>query len=78
MKTYKKYDREKYLTEFATIMELRPVIERYMDEIFEKGVDNLVLAGVGGTMAIMMPFEAFAKKRTKMPVYLERSNTWNE
>ena len=47
MKTYKKYDREKYLTEFATIMELRPVIERYMDEIFEKGVDNLFFGGGG-------------------------------
>lgn len=33
-----------------------------MDEIFQNGVENLVLAGVGGTMAIMMPFEAFAKK----------------
>ena len=73
MATYKKYDREKYLTDFSTIMDLRPTVEKYMDEIFQNGVENLVLAGVGGTMAIMMPFEAFAKKRTTVPVYLENA-----
>lgn len=73
MATYKKYNREQYLKDFATIMDLRPMIENYMDEAFAEGVDNLVLAGVGGTMAIMMPFEAFAKKRTTVPVYLENA-----
>ena len=73
MTKFKNYDREKYLADFSTIMELRPTVEKYMDEIFANGVENLVLAGVGGTMAIMMPFEAFAKKRTTVPVYLENA-----
>lgn len=69
----KNFERTQYLKEFKEIMELRPQIEKYMDDIFENGVDNLVLSGVGGTIAIMMPVERFAKKRTAMPVYLENA-----
>lgn len=69
--TYKNYDRAKYLADFAEIMDLKPTIENYMDEIFANGVESLILAGVGGTMAIMIPYECFAKKRTTFPVYLE-------
>lgn len=71
--TYKNYDRETYLNSFKEIMKLKPQVEKYIDEAFEKGVDNLVMAGVGGSISIMMPMEYFAKKRTAMPVYLENA-----
>lgn len=69
----KNFEREQYLKEFAEVMDLRPQIEKYMEDVFEKGIDNLVLSGVGGTIAIMMPVERFLKKRTAMPVYLENA-----
>ena len=68
---YKNYERESYLRDFETIMELKPQIEGYIDEIIGQGVESLILAGVGGTMAIMMPYESFFKKRSTFPVYLE-------
>lgn len=73
MRTYKNYEREEYLKNMGTIMELKPQVEKYIDEIFKNGVENLVLAGVGGTISIMMPLEKFAKKYTTMPVYLENT-----
>lgn len=71
MREFKHYNREKYLADFSKIMEKRSLVEKYMDEIFANGVDSLVLAGVGGTISIMMPLEYFAKKRTDLPVYVE-------
>ena len=71
--TYKNYDRETYLNSFKEIMKLKPQVEKYIDDAFEKGVDNLVMAGVGGSISIMMPMEYFAKKRTAMPVYMENA-----
>ena len=44
--TYKNYDRETYLNSFKEIMKLKPQVEKYIDDAFEKGVDNLVMAGV--------------------------------
>lgn len=67
------FERQAYLKDFATIMNLRAQVEGYMDEIFANGVDNLVLSGIGGTISIMMPMEIFAKKHTTMPVYLENA-----
>ena len=63
--TYKNYDRETYLNSFKEIMKLKPQVEKYIDDAFEKGVDNLVMAGVGGSISIMMPMEYFAKKLQK-------------
>ena len=73
MSNYKNYNREKYLKDFATIMELRDQVEGYMDEIFANGVEKLVLAGVGGTISLMMPLECFVKKYSTYPVCVENS-----
>ena len=73
MKEYKLYNREEYINGYANVRKYRPIIEGYMDEIFANGVENLVLAGVGGTYAISMPFEYFTKKRTTFPVYIENA-----
>lgn len=35
MATYKKYDREKYLTDFSTIMDLRPTVENIWMRFFK-------------------------------------------
>lgn len=73
MKAYKNYDREEYLREFNKIMDLKPSIDKYMEEIVSNGVKNLILAGVGGTMAVMMPWGCFAKKRSNFPVFVENA-----
>ena len=73
MREYINYEREKYLKDFNEILGLQPIIEDYAEKIIEKGIDNLVFCGVGGTYAIMMPMEVFAKKHTTMPVYLENA-----
>lgn len=71
--SYKGYDRKKYLEGMQKIIELQPQIEKYMDEIFNLGIENIVLCGIGGTISIMMPIEKFMKKRTTMPVYIENA-----
>lgn len=70
---YKGYHREEYLEGMQKIIGLRSQIETYMDKIFEEGVENIVLCGIGGTISIMLPIEKFMKKRTAMPVYVENA-----
>jgi fructoselysine-6-P-deglycase FrlB-like protein/sugar/nucleoside kinase (ribokinase family) len=66
-----RYDRKEYLDGMTKIIELREQIEAYADEIISHGLKNIVLSGVGGTYAIMLPIERFAKKHTKLPVFVE-------
>lgn len=70
---YKGYNRETYLEGMQKTLALRPVIEKYMEDIFSHGIENIVLCGIGGTISIMLPIEKFLKKRTKMPVYVENA-----
>ncbi len=52
---------------------LRPQIEKIIDDIWEKGFDNIFFMGIGGTWASAMQVEVYMRGRSALPVYVENA-----
>ncbi len=52
---------------------LRPQIEGIIDEIWEKGFDNIFFMGIGGTWASALQVEVYMRGRSSLPVYVENA-----
>lgn len=68
---------EEFVKEYVEKMEktvaLRPQIEKIIDEVMTPEKKNLFLVGIGGTLAIMLPFMHMFKKMSDAPVYAENA-----
>ncbi|MGV8852574.1 MAG: SIS domain-containing protein [Rhodoglobus sp.] len=63
-----KFDEADFVKRVSSAVALRPQIEELIDTLLERGFDKLFLIGAGGTYAAMLPYEALAKKQSKLPV----------
>ena len=61
---------EKYLQDGETTYGQREAIEKMADELTERGYDNVVAIGIGGTWAEWYPVVHYMKHKTDLPVYL--------
>lgn len=62
-----------YVEKMNRILSLRPQVERIVDEVMTPEKKNLFLVGIGGTLAIMLPFVQMFKKMSDAPVYAENA-----
>ena len=61
---------EKYLKDGETTYGQRENIEKMADALTERGYDNVVAIGIGGTWAEWYPVVHYMKHKTDLPVYL--------
>lgn len=54
--------------QLASAVALRPQIEELVERLLERGIDNVLLVGSGGTYAQMWPYEYLARRFSKLPV----------
>jgi len=67
------FNLEKYLKDGANTYAQRANIEAMADHVSEKGFDNLVILGIGGTWAEWYPVVKVMEHYTKLPVHLENA-----
>ena len=53
---------ETYIKNMEKILSLRPQVEKIVDQVMTPEKKNLFLVGIGGTLAIMLPFMKMFKK----------------
>ncbi|MFP3728873.1 SIS domain-containing protein [Priestia filamentosa] len=66
-----KFNKENFLSVTYGAINLRGQIEKIVDEVSEKGYENIFLIGSGGTIALMQPLEYILKTKSNIPVYAE-------
>ncbi|MBC8585149.1 SIS domain-containing protein [Youxingia wuxianensis] len=64
---------EEYVGKMGKLLEKRGEIEKIIDSAMALGKKNLFLVGIGGTIAVMRPFEQFFKKMSDAQVYAENA-----
>ncbi len=64
---------ETYIKNMEKILSLRPQVEKIVDQVMTPEKKNLFLVGIGGTLAIMLPFMKMFKKMSDAPVYAENA-----
>ena len=64
---------KEYEEKMRKIVGLRPQVENIIDEVMTPDKKNLFLVGIGGTLAVMLPFVHMFKKMSDAPVYAENA-----
>jgi fructoselysine-6-phosphate deglycase len=64
---------DEYEEKMRKIVGLRPQVEKVIDEVMTPDKKNLFLVGIGGTLAVMLPFMHMFKKMSDAPVYAENA-----
>ena len=67
------FDEEKYLEDGKAAYGQRKNIEILADKLTEKGFDNIVVVGIGGTWAEWLPVVHVMRHYTDLPIYLENA-----
>ena len=67
------FDVEKYMKESEAAYAKRADIEALADKLTERGYDNIVVIGIGGTWAEWHPVVHVMRHYTDMPIYLENA-----
>lgn len=63
-----KFDESAFRAQISSAVALRPQIEDLVERLLEKGIDNVLLVGAGGTYSQMWPYELMARERSTLPV----------
>ena len=48
-----KFNEQQQIDDIQGALELRPQVEKIVDEVWEKGYDNIFYLGIGGTMLLL-------------------------
>lgn len=67
------FDVKKYMEEGKLAYSKRADIEKVADTLSERGYDNIVIIGIGGTWAEWHPVVHVMKHYTDLPIYLENA-----
>lgn len=67
-----KFDEQKQLDSVNGALQLRPEIERIVDE-FQVDFENIFFIGIGGTWASALQVEIYMKSKSSIPVYVENA-----
>lgn len=68
-----KFNEQQQINDIKGALALRPEVEKVIDDIWEKGFDNIFYLGIGGTYASAMQAETYIKGKSKLPVYVQHA-----
>lgn len=68
-----KFNEQQQIDDIQGALELRPQVEKIVDEICEKGYDNIFYLGIGGTYASAMQAVTYINGRSDLPVYVQHA-----
>lgn len=68
-----KFDETKQIDSVNGALKLRGEIEKIVDEIWEKGFDNIYYLGIGGTYASSMQAVTYINGKSNLPVYVQHA-----
>jgi len=68
-----KFDEQKQIDDIQGALELRPEVEKIVDEIYNKGFDNIYYLGIGGTYASAMQAVTYISGKSDLPVYVQHA-----
>lgn len=66
-----KFNEQQQIDDIQGALELRPQVEKIVDEVWEKGYDNVFYLGIGGTYASAMQAVTYINGRSDLPVYVQ-------
>lgn len=68
-----KFNEQQQIDDIQGALELRPQVEKNVDEVWEKGYDNVFYLGIGGTYASAMQAVTYINGRSDLPVYVQHA-----
>lgn len=68
-----KFNEQQQIDDIQGALELRPQVEKIVDEVWEKGYDNVFYLGIGGTYASAMQAVTYINGRSDLPVYVHHA-----
>ncbi|MGO3604277.1 MAG: SIS domain-containing protein [Enterococcus malodoratus] len=68
-----KFDEQQQIEDIQGALELRPQVEKIIDEVWEKGYDNIFYLGIGGTYASAMQAVTYVNGHSDLPVYVQHA-----
>ena len=68
-----KFNEQQQIDDIQGALELRPQVEKIVDEVWEKGYDNVFYLGIGGTYASAMQAVTYINGRSDLPVYVQHA-----
>ncbi|MFR3686291.1 MAG: SIS domain-containing protein [Enterococcus sp.] len=68
-----KFNEQQQIDDIQGALELRPQVEKIIDEVWEKGYDNIFYLGIGGTYASAMQAVTYINGRSDLPVYVQHA-----
>ncbi|MEQ7195403.1 SIS domain-containing protein [Enterococcus avium] len=68
-----KFNEQQQIDDIQGALELRPQVEKIIDEVWEKGYDNVFYLGIGGTYASAMQAVTYINGRSDLPVYVQHA-----
>lgn len=68
-----KFNEQQQIDNIQGALELRPEVEKIVDEIWEKGFDNIYYLGIGGTYASAMQAVTYINGKSDLPAYVQHA-----
>lgn len=68
-----KFNEQQQIDDIQGALELRLQVEKIVDEVWEKGYDNIFYLGIGGTYASAMQAVTYINGRSDLPVYVQHA-----
>lgn len=68
-----KFNEQQQIDDIQGALELRPQVEKIVDEVWEKVYDNVFYLGIGGTYASAMQAVTYINGRSDLPVYVQHA-----
>lgn len=68
-----KFNEQQQIDDIQGALELRPQVEKIIDEVLENGYDNIFYLGIGGTYASAMQAVTYINGRSDLPVYVQHA-----
>ena len=72
-----KFDEKKKWESVSGALKLRPMIEAYVDQVWEAGIRNFCFLGIGGTYASALQVESHVKEKSAIHVCVENAAFYN-
>lgn len=68
-----KFNEQQQIDDIQGALALRPQVEQIIDEVMEKGYDNIFYLGIGGTYASAMQAVTYINGRSDLPAYVQHA-----
>lgn len=68
-----KFNEQKQIDDIQGALALRPEVEKIVDNVWEKGFDNLYYLGIGGTYASAMQAVTYINGKSNLPAYVQHA-----